>query len=177
MKNLTIKIFLILFFLLFVLPKLQSSLALESVHKYGITFPITQLGNCLNVSECKAYCNIPSNQTACINFAKAKGLIRQTATTQNNSFTQARQLLGCTSIQSCRVFCDQEENHKRCEEFAKEIKRLKTSSLKIENERVKPTEALKPTGTEEVKGVSTSNENLLQTIMQVLSTVLKNSLN
>ena len=47
-----------------------------SAQKYGITFPVEQLGNCKSLSECKTFCEDPLNHDACINFAKKKGFYK-----------------------------------------------------------------------------------------------------
>ena len=42
----------------------------EIAKKYGITFPIAELGSCTNISSCKTFCNDPKNHQACGDFAK-----------------------------------------------------------------------------------------------------------
>lgn len=38
-----------------------------------ITFPIAELGNCGSQGECAAYCDLPENMPACLDFAEAHG--------------------------------------------------------------------------------------------------------
>lgn len=83
--------------------------------KYGISFPIAELGNCTNVNQCKAYCDNPSNYEACANFASTHGL--QGGTSQSDLVEKAKGELGCTSIESCKTYC--EKNVQACTEFAK----------------------------------------------------------
>ena len=84
--------------------------------EHGITFPIAQLGNCTNVSACKAFCDNPNNQQVCVNFARSKGLgvYRE----QQDVLQKAKQELGCISYESCRSFCENPDNREKCMKFA-----------------------------------------------------------
>ena len=42
----------------------------DEAQKHGITFPIAELGNCTNFSDCRNYCEDPVNRDTCIDFAK-----------------------------------------------------------------------------------------------------------
>lgn len=222
MKKIFLKLFCICFLFFLIGPQLITSNAAEKATTYGITFPITQLGNCANVVECKTYCNDSNNQSACVAFAKSKGFYKEKpATNQNELLTLAKQTLGCTSIPTCKVFCEQEVNKTKCRELSQNFQRKKTNTVRqgvnVQNgqgrenflkycqehpdkckeleptpiirthqSEIEPTEhpenietEVHPTGkveTEEVKGASTSNQDLLQTVMQVLSAVLNSTL-
>jgi len=41
----------------------------------GVTYPVAELGNCGSRAECEAYCDLPENMEACLDFAEAHGLI------------------------------------------------------------------------------------------------------
>lgn len=92
----------------------------DMVKKYNITFPIAELGNCTSITSCKAYCDNPSNQQACIDFAKKKGFYQEVSGGEQDSdelLASARSELGCTSMESCHAYCEQ--NMEKCMEFAK----------------------------------------------------------
>src|SRR3989344_9105259 len=43
----------------------------------GVEFPVAELGNCGSKEACRAYCDEPGNMPACIDFAKAHGLMNR----------------------------------------------------------------------------------------------------
>lgn len=92
----------------------------EIAAKYGITFPIGQLGNCANYQDCMTYCEDPVNFEKCIAFAKEKGFYREEPiTTQKDAILAAAQNeLGCNSFESCQAFCEDEANFDKCNSFA-----------------------------------------------------------
>ncbi|QQG43290.1 MAG: hypothetical protein HYW45_03745 [Candidatus Daviesbacteria bacterium] len=94
----------------------------EIAQKYGITFPIEELGSCQNYSECRSFCEDPVNSTTCINFAKAKGFYKeeQTDVTKGEILEKAKQTLGCDSHETCRNFCQIPSNFEKCDSFAKQ---------------------------------------------------------
>lgn len=93
--------------------------------EHGVTFPISDLGNCKNFSECRNFCDDPVNKNACITFAKKKGFYKQSLPAdagKEEILNAAKTELGCNSPSSCQVFCSQESNHEKCEAFAKSHK-------------------------------------------------------
>ncbi len=98
----------------------SSSSGQEATQKYGIQFPIIELGNCNNLSECRSFCDDPLNHDACLAFAKKKGFYKETMTAVKNSlYIAAKSELGCDSEDSCKSFCSQSQNWQKCGEFAK----------------------------------------------------------
>lgn len=104
----------------------QTASEQEMAKKYNISFPITELGNCSSITACKAYCENPSNQEACLSFAKKKGFYKEVQIQQQavppsenkqDLLEKAKTELGCTSMESCRTYC--ETNHDVCMQFAK----------------------------------------------------------
>ena len=81
----------------------------EEARRLGITFPISELGNCPNVSECKAYCDNPSNQEACMDFASRKGIGGE-----YKKYKPMMDELGCRNQQECRSLCENPQNQERC---------------------------------------------------------------
>lgn len=92
----------------------------EVAKKYGVTFPIADLGECVDYSSCRTYCEDPVNQSTCIDFAKKKGFYKEDSIkTQSRFIDLAKRELGCDSEASCREFCSNEANWEKCGEFAR----------------------------------------------------------
>lgn len=90
--------------------------------KYGITFPIAELGECTSISDCRTFCEDPVNYSVCIDFAKSKGFYDEEEAAkvkEEEILASARQELGCNSYQSCKTFCNTPSNFERCDAFAK----------------------------------------------------------
>lgn len=93
----------------------------------ALLFPISELGNCASVSECKLFCDISTNITTCQAFGKKKGLARTSPASGGASSTvgqqtallaHAKEELGCTSLQQCRAFCNDPVNSEQCQVIA-----------------------------------------------------------
>lgn len=94
----------------------------EIASKYGVKFPVQELGNCTNISECRSFCEDPVNQNACIDFAKKKGFYQEpeaAAGKKPEIVEAAKKELGCDSESSCRSFCSEQANFDKCDAFAK----------------------------------------------------------
>ena len=87
--------------------------------KYGITFPINDLGGCTDLAACKTYCQDPANQTSCMEFAKKKGFNKKMPTKSQEILNKAKSELGCDSIEACKGFCTSEANLDKCNNFAR----------------------------------------------------------
>jgi len=110
----------------------------SAVSKYKITFPISTLGNCADLTSCKEYCEDSSNKEACENFAKSKGFYKVPEGKGNARslliLGKAKEELGCTSDQDCKTLCKDEANKEKCDAFAKKYKLdgpKKTSSTAV----------------------------------------------
>lgn len=94
------------------------------VQAASITFPIASLGNCSSKHECKTYCDQPTNQQACIDFAKQNGLISRQEAEHEQKISQTLQQSGgpggCTSRQACMAYCNDVIHLQECTSFAKE---------------------------------------------------------
>lgn len=86
------------------------------IQKYGVTFPISELGSCNSVTECYSYCANPANRDACVAFARKKGFYKISI------FEAAKQVLGCDSESSCKEVCGLQANWEKCGEFAKKYR-------------------------------------------------------
>ncbi len=93
-----------------------------STAEQGITFPIPELGNCANRSDCMTYCNGADHMDACISFAKAHGLMNKEEGDRAQKFRASLQANGgpggCTDPQGCEAFCGKTENLEACVTFA-----------------------------------------------------------
>ena len=94
----------------------------------NITYPISDLGNCIDANACFIYCNQPKNQSACYSYAKTHGLIQDEEIDDEEYLplekmqeiiTTAQTELGCNSKEQCMSICGQPENYLKCETFAK----------------------------------------------------------
>lgn len=92
----------------------------DPAKKFNVTFPVAELGNCTDLSSCKAYCQDPTHATECIDFAKKKGFHKEVKQEQKIAVVEnAKKELGCESESSCRSICEKEENIDKCSSFAK----------------------------------------------------------
>lgn len=93
----------------------------EIAKRYGVTFPIEELGACKDYASCHTYCEDPINSTSCIDFAKKKGFYKdEKFDEQSPILAKARTVLGCNSYESCRSFCELKENFEKCHSFAQD---------------------------------------------------------
>jgi len=101
----------------------STSATSDPVKRYGITFPVSELGGCNNLDECRAYCADSTHSDACIAFAKSHGFYkaptpRPADASQSASLKDAQTELGCSSASACKAFCALAENHDKCSSFA-----------------------------------------------------------
>lgn len=92
--------------------------------KYGITFPVKDLGNCPDYASCRKYCFDPVNSGKCFQFGKDKGISPKEVSEQDIrlGFKDSFATPPCDNPASCKAFCDQKENFDKCSEFAKTAK-------------------------------------------------------
>lgn len=92
----------------------------EIAKKHGVTFPIPELGNCGELSECRSFCGDPLNQQICIDYAKSKGFYQESdlSSKKDQILSLAKSELGCESESSCMALCNQPENYDKCSNFA-----------------------------------------------------------
>lgn len=89
----------------------------QAAKKYGITFPVAELGGCQNISACKSFCEKEENRDQCTAFAKKKGFYQERRKDEG-IINEAKSSLGCDSESSCKVVCEKEENREKCSSFA-----------------------------------------------------------
>ncbi|MBI3955306.1 hypothetical protein HY338_02580 [Candidatus Gottesmanbacteria bacterium] len=106
----------------------------EEAKAHGVTFPVAELGNCANPTECFSYCDKPENQTACFSFAKKKNLLKEADANlppPSEIVTSAKTELGCTSRESCQTLCENPQNIEKCRTFAEKHKLNRSSEKSI----------------------------------------------
>lgn len=92
----------------------------DAAAKYGVTFPIEELGNCESYDACRTFCEDPVNHNACIDFAKEKGFYQEgpIKTNKDEILATANAELGCDSETSCMALCSEPANFDKCSAFA-----------------------------------------------------------
>lgn len=93
----------------------------ERARIYGVTFPITDLGNCGSYNECHTFCEDPVNSETCVSYGKSKGFYQDDPIVKDKDkiLTEAKNRLGCDSYESCLNFCSVPTNHDKCDSFAR----------------------------------------------------------
>lgn len=84
---------------------------------FDIAFPASELGNCANNEECKAYCNDLANKDACAAFSVKHGFAKkeEVAVVKKLPGTGPG---GCASESECRAYCADESRAEECLVFA-----------------------------------------------------------
>lgn len=92
----------------------------EIAKKYGVTFPIVDLGGCSDITSCRNFCEDPLNNATCINYARQKGFYQEDnlEKDKNKVLVAAKSTLGCDSQASCQNFCEVPANYDKCHSFA-----------------------------------------------------------
>lgn len=123
-------------FLVVVLP--VSADVEKAEKKYGVTYPIVELGSCTDFAGCHSYCADPVNETACVAYAKKKGFYKaeQVEQKKDEIMSAATKELGCGSAESCKAYCSNENNFEQCTEFAKKYKLGGGKILDPKNEEI-----------------------------------------
>ena len=88
--------------------------------KYGIAFPITELGGCTDYVSCRNYCEDPLNSGGCTDYAKVKGFHSEENLEDEEFIKKAQSALGCDSFASCQNYCEVPANYEKCNSFAQE---------------------------------------------------------
>lgn len=93
----------------------------------SLQFPIVELGNCGDVSSCKAYCDVAENESACAAYGRTHGLLPQNPSARTGSGVQQKleALIqngggpgGCSTTLECRTYCSDSTHRDECAAFA-----------------------------------------------------------
>ncbi len=108
-----------------------ASVSLAIVHAAGtsaasrsasqIAFPVTELGNCASVAECKKYCDQPAHITACVAVAEKNGMLTPAEAEAARNFADVLKGEGpgkCQDKEACEAYCNNSEHIPECVGFA-----------------------------------------------------------
>ncbi len=96
------------------------ALVAQALSKDDIVYPVKELGNCADESECRSYCDSPENIKQCVAFAEKHNLISQNELEHAKKFIAvgAKGPGGCDSASSCESYCEDIDNIDECLAFA-----------------------------------------------------------
>jgi len=88
-----------------------------------INYPVSELGNCQNEEECKAYCDNWENIEECVSFAEAHNLLSP------EELAEAKKIIkalaggavppgGCSNLTQCKAYCEEPTKIEECIDFA-----------------------------------------------------------
>ncbi len=90
--------------------------------KDDIEYPVAELGNCNNETECRVYCDGAENMEICVAFAEKHNLIPKEDIEIAKKMMAAGEASGpggCRGTVECRSYCDDINNLSQCLDFAK----------------------------------------------------------
>lgn len=140
MASFNYKIFLSAAIIFFSLSLFLYITAFAQLNPFNIQFPISELGNCGSMEECKTYCDNSANAQVCADWAVSKGLAQPAP--KNEYQEKSREIIeqregpgGCKSQTECNTFCSQSEHSEECFNFAKEHNLMPSKEIRrIEKE-------------------------------------------
>ncbi|MEK7607493.1 MAG: hypothetical protein AAB484_01015 [Patescibacteria group bacterium] len=106
---------------------------------FDIEFPIAELGNCKDKTECKAYCEIADNESACQSFAAKYGINQDDDQSGATNDRQEKIMKdggpgNCAKgsdnpEKTCRQYCSVQTNMRECVSYARERGLMKGRDL------------------------------------------------
>lgn len=105
----------------------------------SIVFPIPELGNCVDKTACRAFCDTPENAEVCTTFAEQHNLISRDKAEKTRKLLQAARLGGpggCKDHKVCRAYCSDQSHFDECATFARRNGFENETKLK-ESERIR----------------------------------------
>lgn len=95
------------------------SIVANALTETDIVYPIAELNNCKDKTECKTFCNNPDNIRPCVDFAERYNLLSK------DELKKARVVInvgsgpgGCKGKDECEQFCEDTVNIEACLDFA-----------------------------------------------------------
>lgn len=96
-----------------------------------IVYPVAELGNCKNETDCRTYCDKPENITACVNFAEKHDLLSDEEISKAKKFEKiGKGPGGCTNQNSCESYCNDASRIDECLAFAEKNDFMSRGDLK-----------------------------------------------
>ncbi len=89
----------------------------------GVTYPVSELGNCQSKDDCAAYCDKAENMEACLDFAQAHNLLPALEIKMARDMLELGETAGpggCQGQIECAAYCDEISHIKECITFAEE---------------------------------------------------------
>ena len=86
-----------------------AALYVYAANPFDIQFPISELGNCGSLEECKVYCDEFSHANECNVFAVKYGLSSEKSAEKVKNISKTGPG-GCTSESECKAYCDDISN-------------------------------------------------------------------
>ena len=103
-----------------------------------IVFPVAELGNCQDETECRAYCENERNITPCVDFAEKHNLMSEEEISKARAFVKSENRPGdCKNEKECEAYCEDIENIDMCLSFAEENGFIDEKELKEAKQVVK----------------------------------------
>lgn len=101
-----------------------------AVSTANVKFPVPELGNCQNETDCRAFCDKPANTPACLDFASKNNLMPAEEVAAAKKFLAAGSGPGgCTSKDSCETYCNDVAHINECVAFAEKAGILSPQDL------------------------------------------------
>lgn len=89
----------------------------HGANPFAIRFPVSELGNCGSIEECRAYCDDAKNSEACAAFAESRGLASKKEVEQARTLSSGGPG-GCEGAAACKSYCDDPAHGEECLNFA-----------------------------------------------------------
>src|SRR3989338_8823059 len=108
----------------------------QNIDDSGVSYPIKELGNCADKSECKTYCDKKENQGACLDFAGQKGMMKKA------DIDQAKKMLklaedgtntpgNCRGEDECDAYCGGTAHLDECVDFGEKAGLISPEEVKM----------------------------------------------
>lgn len=97
-----------------------------------IQYPVKELGNCQDKTDCAAYCDQEQNMKACLDFAQKYALLPQEEIEIGQKMIEAGQAAGpggCKGMDACMIYCDDVNHLKECTTFAEKYNLVSPEEL------------------------------------------------
>ena len=96
-----------------------------------IVYPVAELGNCKNETDCRTYCDKSENIKVCINFAEKHNLLSNEELRRGKKFTEiGKGPGGCTNQANCESYCNDASRIDECLAFAEKNDFMSREELK-----------------------------------------------
>lgn len=103
----------------------------NAISREDIVFPVKELGNCQNESECKTFCDKSENLKPCIAFSEKYNLLSADDLAKAKRFSTAGAGPGgCKTQEQCETYCNDASRLNECLAFAEKNGLMSPEELK-----------------------------------------------